>query len=454
MSDPAHGVGAHGVGDNLAVPPPADPSGPTGSQSGQLKPASSPSASSQSGAVASPEGAYPEDRYKVIRRVTLIGSALDLVLGVAKIGGGVWAHSQSLIADGVHSLSDLATDILVLIAARHASADADEDHPYGHGRIETAATVALGIALMLVAVGIAYDAVRNLADPQSLVAPHPLALAIAVVSVLSKEAIYHYTMRYSRKIRSNLLRANAWHSRSDAASSLVVIVGVGGSLLGLDYLDAVAAVVVAWMVGRMGFKVSSQGMGELVDKGLEPAEVATIRDTIMGVDGVADLHLLRTRQMAGNAFVDVHIILSDPRVSVSEGHQISEVVRARLLRQIPEVEDVTVHIDPEDDEHAAPAKHLPLRREVLAKLRPAWAGLDAASAVLDVELHYLNGRVDVELTLPLSVLVPSAGALSDAGELRCAFARASAGVAGIGRVSLVFVDDATGAPLHQESADP
>ena len=393
-----------------------------------------------------------DDRYRAIRRVTLIGSALDLGLGLAKIFGGMWAHSQALIADGVHSLSDLATDVLVLIAARHASVDADEDHPYGHARIETAATVALGIALMIVAAGIAYDAVRRLADPEALVAPHPLALAIAAISVLSKEAIYHYTMRFARKFRSNLLRANAWHSRSDAASSLVVIAGVGGALLGLDYLDAVAAVVVAWMVGRMGFKVASRAMGELVDKGLEPEEVAAIRDTIMAVDGVADLHLLRTRQMAGNAFVDVHIILSDPRVSVSEGHQISEVVRARLLRQITEVEDVTVHIDPEDDEHAAPSRYLPLRRELLAELRSAWSGLDAAASVHGVELHYLNGKVDVEIELPLSVLAPPTGAGAGAEDLRLAFAHASEGVANVGAVTLMFTAKASGATSHQEGA--
>lgn len=344
-----------------------------------------------------------EERYRHVRRVTLVGSAVDLMLGVIKIAGGWLSHSQALIADGVHSLSDLATDVLVLYAAKHAHAEADEDHPYGHARIETAATVGLGAALILVSIGIAYDSVNALLATQAPVVPEAWAMALAAISVVSKESVYHYSMRYARRLNSELLRANAWHSRSDAISSVVVIIGVGGALLGFTYLDAVAALLVAGMIGKVGFDVAKRSVGELIDTGLDAEQLDDIRDTIQSVDGVENLHLLRTRRMAGQVLVDVHLILSDPRVSVSEGHQISETVRSVLMGRSGNISDVTVHIDPEDDEHAAPGKHLGLRDQVLGRLQACWQDLPAARQIRHVNLHYLNGKIHVEVELPLAL---------------------------------------------------
>lgn len=343
------------------------------------------------------------ERYRHIRRVTLVGSAVDLMLGVSKIAGGWLSHSQALIADGVHSLSDLATDVLVLYAAKHAHAEADEAHPYGHARIETAATVGLGVTLIFVGIGIAYDSLSALRHSEALVVPEAWAMALAAISVVSKEAVYHYSMRYARRFNSDLLRANAWHSRSDAISSVVVIIGVGGALLGYTYLDAVAALLVAVMIGKVGFDVARSSVSELIDTGLETDQLDDIRDTIQSVDGVDSLHLLRTRRMAGRVLVDVHLILSDPRVSVSEGHQISETVRSVLMGHSESIADVTVHIDPEDDEHAAPGKHLGLRDQVLGRLQVRWQHLPAARQIRHVNLHYLNGKIHVEVELPLAL---------------------------------------------------
>ncbi len=344
-----------------------------------------------------------EDRYLLVRHVTLVGSAVDFSLGVIKIIGGFLSHSQALIADGVHSFSDLATDVLVIYAAKHAHAEADEEHPYGHGRIETAATVGLGVALMLISLGIVYDAVSRLMQPETLVVPKAWAMGLAALSVVSKEIIYHYSMRYARKLNSEMLRANAWHSRSDAISSVVVIIGVGGALVGMTYLDSVAALVVAAMIGKIGFDFVKSSVSELIDTGVGADHLDEIRDVIQSVDGVESLHLLRTRQMAGRVLVDVHIILRDPRVSVSEGHQISETVRALLIKRFESIDDVTVHIDPEDDEHAAPGKHLGLRAEVLGRLRARWQHLPVASEIRRVDLHYLRGRIQVEVELPLAL---------------------------------------------------
>ncbi len=383
-----------------------------------------------------------ESRYRDTRRVTLIGAALDLSLGLAKIIGGFFGHSQALIADGVHSLSDLSTDILVLFAAKHANVEADEDHPYGHARIETAATVGLGVLLLLISLGICVDAVRKLLTPDALMVPAAWALVIAAVSVASKEWIYRYTMRYARRLKSNLLRANAWHSRSDAFSSVVVIIGVGGAQFGFEYLDAIAALVVAAMVAKIGYDLSWSSLRELVDTGLDPGELEDIRATILSVGGVRDLHELRTRRMGGKALVDVHIILEDPTLSVSEGHHISENVRSRLIRRIDDVEDVMVHIDPEDDQTAAPSEHLGLRRQILERLRGRWGHLDAAAEIQRVTLHYLNGKVHVELELPVTLAPDSASA----ERLAAAFRGAVADEPDVADVRLVF-----GLP-HQDSA--
>jgi len=341
-------------------------------------------------------------RYREIRKVTLIGSVIDLLLGVTKIVVGWTAHSEALVADGIHSLSDLATDFIVLYAAKHSHRDADEDHPYGHGRIETLATVGLGIALLLVSFGIAWDAVMRIGEPDLLFTPGILALAIAFVSILSKEWIYQYTMRVARRLRSNMLMANAWHSRSDAISSIVVFIGVAGAMMGYHYLDAVAAVAVAVMIAKIGLDLVLSSTRELIDTALEPELVESIRTATRDVNGVRALHMLRTRRSGGQALVDLHLQV-DPRISVSEGHQIGDTVRRRLQERFDEVTDVTVHIDPEDDEKESPCDHLPLRDELIGRLREQWAGLVSIDDV-DITLHYLRGKLLVDVALPLSVL--------------------------------------------------
>ena len=343
-------------------------------------------------------------RYREVRKVTLIGSVIDLLLGIAKILVGWVAHSQALVADGLHSLSDLATDIIVLYAAKHSHREADEDHPYGHGRIETLATVGLGIALILVAFGIGYDAVRRMNDPELLLNPGLTALAVAIVSVISKEAIYQYTRNAARRLRSNMLMANAWHSRSDAISSIVVVIGIAGAMMGHAYLDAVAAIAVAVMIAKIGFDLVRDSTKELIDTALEPEVTDAIRKEVFNVDGVRAVHMLRSRRSGSDALVDLHLQV-DPRISVSEGHQIGDTVRRQLLDKVDEVTDVTVHIDPEDDEQESPCDQLPLRSDVVEQLAKQWA--DAGITDIDpdkVTLHYLSGNLHVDVYLPLSVL--------------------------------------------------
>lgn len=342
-------------------------------------------------------------RYKDTFRVTVVGSVIDFLLAVAKIMAGLAAHSQALIADGVHSLSDLATDFIVIYAAKHAHEEADEEHPYGHGRIETAATVLLGIALLAVGVGIGWDAATRLFNPDELLQPTMLAIIIAGISVVSKEAIYHYTMHYAKKHRSEMLRANAWHSRTDAISSIVVVIGVAGTMAGLAYLDAIAAIIVALMVAKIGWDLGYQAIQELIDTGLEPEMVEEIREKVLEVKEVQSLHMLRTRRMGGHALADVHIQVS-PRISVSEGHQVAETVRYMMIREFEELSDVMVHIDPEDDEAGPTTAGLPLRSRFHDELKEAWMGCDCADQIKRYNLHYLNGRIELEIILPIELL--------------------------------------------------
>jgi cation diffusion facilitator family transporter len=359
-------------------------------------------------------------RYRVIRKVTLVGSVIDLLLGVIKIIVGISARSQALIADGIHSLSDLATDFLVLFAAKHAHRQADDEHPYGHGRIETVATVILGVSLVIVALGISYDAVRRLLTPELLLHPGWLALLVAVGSVVSKELIYQYTARAARRLRSKMLQANAWHSRSDAISSIIVVIGVLATMAGYPSFDALAAVAVALMIAKIGWDLLWKSVQELIDTALDPDEVEAIRRTIMAVDGVRACHMLRTRHSGSDALVDVHILV-DPALSVSEGHQIGEAVLGRLIDTVEVVSDVMVHIDPEDDELASPNSGLPLRNEIVRRLDKQWQHLGIDERLDKLVLHYLDGRVHVDVFLNPGV--EETGQLAGLSEKICETAR-------------------------------
>lgn len=355
-------------------------------------------------------------RYHATRRVTLIGGMVDLVLGVGKIVVGTLATSQALVADGVHSLSDLATDFMVIWAAREASREPDAGHPYGHQRIETLATIALGIALAAVAVGIAWDAARS-ALAGDLSVPGMAALLMAGLSVAGKEAVFRYTMHVANKFDSELLRSNAWHSRSDALSSMVVIVGVAGSMAGYAYWDALAAIVVAamilWVAGRMIWR----GAQELIDTGVQPGRAREIEETIKAVPGVRDIHDLRTRRMGNEIYLDGHVLV-EPKLSVSEGHRIAEAVRHRLRGEFRDITDVTIHVDAEDDTAYQRSAHLPMREEVNKLLDDYWSPIPEADLIRRRTLHYLDGKLHVEVHLPLEAFSGVEAATTAARRLR------------------------------------
>lgn len=334
-------------------------------------------------------------RFAAARKSTWMSIFINLFLTVLQVAAGFFGKSQSLMADGLHSFSDLLADVLVLFANRHGNRHADANHPYGHARIETAASLILGISLAGIGVALLVSAGMRLQHPAQLQTVHPYTIWVALVALAAKEGMFRYMLAVALRVRSQMLVANAWHARSDAASSLVVAVGIGGNLLGYTFLDLVAAAVVGGMIAHMGGKLAIEALSELIDTGLSEEEVEAIRTTLLSTPGVRSLHELRTRKMADNALVDAHIIV-DPKISVSEGHYIAESARLAVLQK-HNVLDVMVHIDPEDDALAKPNIHLP-SRDVLINHLSTRLG-DALLPFSHCVLHYLDGKVDAELFL-------------------------------------------------------
>lgn len=373
------------------------------------------------------------ERYAASRRVTLVSVLWNLVLTISQIIIGLVGNSQALVADGVHTLSDLFTDLMVLFALKHGRKDADAEHPYGHARFETAVTLLLGIMLVVVGTGIAINAGVRLTTARTFIIPSAVTLGVALATLIAKEGLYHYTMLTAKRFDSNMLRANAWHHRSDALSSLIVAAGIGGSLLGFGYLDSVAAIVVALMVIKVGGGLAWQALRELVDTGLAADQLEFIRRVILSISGVKALHMLRTRRVGEKALADVHIIVDD-HLSVSEGHQIGETVRARLIKEIAPIADVMVHIDTEEDIDDESCLELPTRQDVEQRLKKYFAHIPEARQIEQTTLHYLKGRIDIELLLPLTAVADATAAQ----DLARRFTDASRTDNDIGQVELKF----------------
>lgn len=339
-----------------------------------------------------------QDKKATTRRVTLTGAVTNTLLAIAQLVGGFLTASQALIADGFHTLSDLVSDFVVLFASHHANKEADDEHPYGHGRIETVATVILGLILAGVAVGIFMRAWERLFTDEVLLAPHPWALAFAVLAIVAKESLFHYTLRAAKRVKSRLLEANAWHHRSDVVSSAVVLLGIGGAQLGFPWLDGVAALVVAVLILYMAGRMILDSTSELVDTGMEPEDAEAVRQFIDGLPGVVSVHMLRTRLMGGQVFADAHIQVQS-RISVSEGHHVAESVMQQLKARFPEIHDVTMHIDPEDDEVAKPSAGLPQREAIMEALRADEDCAPLFEFMDNVILHYIDGAVEMDVYL-------------------------------------------------------
>ena len=284
------------------------------------------------------------ERARAASRSTWVSVGVNLCLSCAQILVGLVAHSQALVADGLHSLSDLFADFVVLVANRFSSAASDEDHHYGHYRYENAASLVIGLLLLAVATGMLWSGVHKVLAPEAITPAHASALWVAGAALIAKELLFRYMLAVAQRVRSTLLVANAWHARSDAASSLIALVGIGASLLGHPVLDPVAGLVVGLFVLRMGFSFTWAALSDLMDHSADAADNARIEDLIRTTPQVAGLHNLRTRKMGDLILVDVHVEVAGT-LNVREGHDIALRARDRVLDAMPQVLNVMTHID-------------------------------------------------------------------------------------------------------------
>ena len=286
----------------------------------------------------------PPERHRVAQRTTWVSVVVNLILTALQVVVGFFAHSQALIADGIHSLSDLVADFVVLLASRHSRKGPDADHHYGHHRYETAASMVLGLLLLSVGVGMLWSSVGKLSTPEAIPAVKPIALYVALFTLLSKELLFRYMLKAAERVRSSMLVANAWHARSDAASSLVVALGIVGNLMGYPLLDPVAALIVGFMVGKMGWEFAWNALSDLMDRSATQEQIDQIHTLLRETPGIAGVHDLRTRKMGDMIVVDAHLEV-DGTLTVREGHDIALAARERVMVALP-VLNVMTHIDP------------------------------------------------------------------------------------------------------------
>jgi len=373
-----------------------------------------------------------EQRHQVVKKVTITGAIVNCLLAASQIVFGIVGQSQALLADGFHTLSDLLSDFIVLFAVKQSSLAADEDHPYGHGRIETLATVMLGFLLVAAGFGIGYRGITSIISSQQG-QPELITLFFAALAIFAKEFLYRYTMRAAKKTHSNLLESNAWHHRSDAMSSIVVLVGISSQLLGIPYMDALAATVVAIMIIIMGYRLTSKAFAELIDTGLDIDLVGQVKALIESHKSVREIHSLRSRSMGGLGYVDAEIRVNR-RLTVSEAHHIAFSLEKAIKASLPQIIDVSIHVDPLTESGHDSVTDLPPRAQILEMLNSAWGDLPCSKQIEQIHLHYLKSQIEIDIVLPETLsateyneqidrMVEQTGELQHIGKVNIYFSR-------------------------------
>ena len=334
-------------------------------------------------------------------RATWAGFAINLPLALVKIVTGALAGSSALVADGVHSLADTASDVTVLWALGHSARGPDAEHPYGHGRFETLATLAVAAALLLTAAGIAWDAALRLMAPGAIAAPGALALVVAGVSIALKEGLYHYTVRVGRRTGSALIVANAWHHRSDALSSVVALIGIAAAMAGLAAADALAAAVIAAMLLRVAWAHGRPAVDELVDSQHDAQTRRELARRLLECPGVEGVRELRLRQHGAEAVADGSILV-DPEITITEGHRIAEAARAHAIAALPALSQLVLHVEPAGHHDGYGATRAPLRDQIEGELRAHLARMPAITEIDAIRLGYFDAGIDVEIIARLA----------------------------------------------------
>ncbi len=284
-------------------------------------------------------------------KVTLLGMWLNILLALVKVTAGILGMSIAVVADGIHSISDSISDVVALTGLKISRKPRDESHHYGHGKFETLASVLIGLMILSAGAGMAFTAVdklRSIAGGDEMHSPRTAVLIVVVLSVIVKEWMYRYTISRGKKIKSSILVANAWHHRTDAFSSVAVLIGLGAMfLLGKGYyiLDPLSALLVSLLVVWVSWKIVLNAMNELLEKALPPDRIRLIKDTVMSVDGVIETHKLRTRSIGNTVAVDLHILVNSS-LGIVQAHDIASMVEKRLREVFGPDTIINVHAEP------------------------------------------------------------------------------------------------------------
>ncbi|MFP4208863.1 MAG: cation diffusion facilitator family transporter [Wenzhouxiangella sp.] len=334
---------------------------------------------------------------RAARRTSIAGALTNLTLTGVKGVGGWMSGSQALIADAIHSLADLLTDLIAFVAIRLGRAEADESHPYGHGKFETFGTLLLSGFLLATALGLGWNLLSDLLAGKTARNLGTVALIAAGLSVVLNEALFRYALSQGKKVDSRPIVANAWHHRADGLSSVAVLAGIVASLAGFVYGDQLAAAVVVVLLLRVTYRLGRDAFDELVEAAIDPQHRQAIAETIAQTEGVDDCRMLRARRLAGEIVLDVQVKV-DALISVSEGHRIAELVEHRVLHEHADVTDVTVHIGPAGHAHdPAGAAEAPMRDELEKLVESRVAAICPGAEIADLVFHFVGSEIHAEL---------------------------------------------------------
>lgn len=284
------------------------------------------------------------ENYKLGLRASMVTALINIVLAMVKMFAGIIGKSSAMLADGLHTLSDVVTTVVVMVGLKISSKEADEGHPYGHEKYESVFAKILSIVLLFTGIYIGYNAFKSLIQGD-LTRPRPIALVAALVSIAAKEAMYWYTINIAKKIKSLSMEADAWHHRSDALSSIGTLIGILGARLGLRALDPIAGIIVSLMVIKVAFDLYIKSVKELVDESANEEIILKIKELTNSIQGVLGIKDIRTRIFGNRIFVDLEIYVN-PNISVKAGHDIAEMVHDKLEKDICDIKHCMVHIEP------------------------------------------------------------------------------------------------------------
>ncbi|MZH40465.1 MAG: cation transporter [Nitrospinae bacterium] len=322
-------------------------------------------------------------------KAIIIGAVANLLLTIFKFAGGILGNSVALVADAIHSLSDLVTDAIVLFTHRIGKIPQDENHPYGHGRAETIGATVIGLLIIATGIGViheTWEAINN----GSREMPGMLAACAALLSIIINEGLFHYTRRVGEQTQSPSLIANAWHHRTDAISSIAALIGIIGASQGFSFMDPLAGSVVGAMIVKVGFDITRAGVRDLMDTALSDEHTEKIHAILKDIPEVLHFHDLRSRVIGGEVLIDVHILVAS-EMTVTEGHRVAETVRRNLTNAFDNIQDVLVHVDGEPDKEFETIYPI-TRNELIDIAQPLISELEENIVPSEFRVHHIKGK--------------------------------------------------------------